>query len=117
LGYPALLILLECYAINICATDISLKVISLQLKGYALTEQQFRVAWILLHSYPHNHWTKASMGINGWIFLKDCKPAFSQPPLSQNGWLINIIAVQHVWRTVKETGFKGLQGFLSNVPT
>jgi hypothetical protein len=38
LGYPALLILLECYAINICATDISLKVISLQLKGHTSTE-------------------------------------------------------------------------------
>jgi hypothetical protein len=55
LGYPALLILLECYAINICAADISLKVISLQLKCYTTTEWQFHVAWILLHSHHHNH--------------------------------------------------------------
>jgi hypothetical protein len=34
LGYPALLILLECCTINICASDISWKVILLQLKGY-----------------------------------------------------------------------------------
>jgi hypothetical protein len=37
LGYPALLIQLECCAINIYAADISWKVISLQLKGYTLT--------------------------------------------------------------------------------
>jgi hypothetical protein len=48
------------------------------------------------------------MGINSWIFLKYGKPAFSHPPPSQNGWLINITAVQHVWRTVKEPGFKCL---------
>jgi hypothetical protein len=35
LEYPALLILLECYIINICVADISWKAISLQLKGYA----------------------------------------------------------------------------------
>jgi hypothetical protein len=28
--------------------------------------------------------------------------------LHHNGWLINITAFQHVWRTVKETGFKCL---------
>jgi hypothetical protein len=48
------------------------------------------------------------MGINSWIFLKDGKPAFSHLPPSQHEWLINIIAVQHVWRTVKEAGFKCL---------
>jgi hypothetical protein len=42
------------------------------------------------------------MGINSWIFLKDGKPAFSHPPPSQNGWLINITNVQNVWRTMKE---------------
>jgi hypothetical protein len=42
------------------------------------------------------------MRINSWIFLKDGKSTFSHPPPSQNGWLINITAVQHVWRTVKE---------------
>jgi hypothetical protein len=52
------------------------------------------------------------MGINSWIFLKDGKPAFSHPPPSKNAWLINIIAVQHVQRTVKEAGFKCLQVFL-----
>jgi hypothetical protein len=55
---------------------------------------------------PHTgHWTKASMEIKSWIFLKDGKPAFSHHPPSQNGWLSNITAVQHVWRTVKEAGF------------
>jgi hypothetical protein len=34
----AILILLESCTINICAADISQKVISLQLKGYTLTE-------------------------------------------------------------------------------
>jgi hypothetical protein len=34
LEYPALLIPIECCTINICATDISWKVISLQLKEY-----------------------------------------------------------------------------------
>jgi hypothetical protein len=38
LGYPALLILLKCCTVNICAADISQKVIPLQLKWYALTE-------------------------------------------------------------------------------
>jgi hypothetical protein len=52
LGCPALLILLECCTINICAVDISQKVISLQLKGYALTEWQLHVAQILLHIHP-----------------------------------------------------------------
>jgi hypothetical protein len=84
------------------------KVISLQLKGYTSTEGKFHVAWILLHSRHHNHWTKASMGINSWIFLKDYKPAFSHPLPSQNGWLINITAVQQVCRTVKGAGFKCL---------
>jgi ABC-type nitrate/sulfonate/bicarbonate transport system substrate-binding protein len=46
------------------------------------------------------------MGINSWIFLKGDKFALSHPPSSQNGWLINITAVQHVWRIVKEAGFK-----------
>jgi hypothetical protein len=41
LGYPALLIPLESCSVNICAADISQKVISLQLKGYTLTEWQF----------------------------------------------------------------------------
>jgi hypothetical protein len=48
------------------------------------------------------------MGINSWIFLKNGKPAFSHPPPSQNGWLINITAVLHVWRTVKKAGFNCL---------
>jgi hypothetical protein len=49
------------------------------------------------------------MGISSWIFLKDGKPAFLRPPPSQNGWLIDIAAAQHVWRTVKEAGFKYLE--------
>jgi hypothetical protein len=50
-------------------------------------------------------WTEASVGINSLIFLKDGKPAFLHPPPSQNGWLIEIIAVQLVWRTVKDASF------------
>jgi hypothetical protein len=46
-------------------------------EGYTSTEWQFYVAWNLLHSHPHNHWSKSSMGINIWIFLKDGKPASS----------------------------------------
>jgi hypothetical protein len=46
---------------------------------------------------PHiGHWTMVSMGIKSWIFLKDGKPAFKQPPPSQNGWIADIGAVQHV---------------------
>ena len=37
-------------------------------------------------SNPHiGHWTKASIGIKSWIFLKDGKPAFKKPTPSQNG--------------------------------
>jgi hypothetical protein len=50
------------------------------------------------------HWTKASMGVSSWIFLKDGKPTFSQPPHSQIGWLMDIAASCHVWRTVKTAG-------------
>jgi hypothetical protein len=59
------------------------------------------------HSAIIEHWTKGSMEINSWIFLKDGKPAFLHPP-SQNGWLTDNTAAQHVWRTVKETSFKYL---------
>jgi hypothetical protein len=41
LGYPAQLIVIESCSINICAADISQKVVSLQLKGYTLTEWQY----------------------------------------------------------------------------
>jgi len=59
---------------------------------------------------PHiGHWTKASMGIKSWIFLKDGKPAFKQLPPSQNGWIVDIGAVQHVWRTLKSAGFHYLE--------
>jgi hypothetical protein len=54
LEYPALLILLESCSINICAADFSQKVISLQLKGYSLTEWQLQLPQILLHSHSHN---------------------------------------------------------------
>jgi hypothetical protein len=36
------------------------------------------------------------MRIKSWIFLKDGKPAFRKPPPSQNGWIADIEAVQHV---------------------
>ena len=59
---------------------------------------------------PHvGHWTKASMGINSWIFLNDGKPAFRKPTPSQNWWIIDIGAVQHVWRTIKRAGFDYLE--------
>ena len=55
---------------------------------------------------PHiGHWTKASMGIKSWIFLKDGKPAFTKLTPSQNGWITDIGAVQHVWRTLKSADF------------
>ena len=47
---------------------------------------------------PHIVWTKASMGIKSWIFIKDGKPVSKKPTASQNGWIIDIGAVQHVWR-------------------
>jgi hypothetical protein len=50
---PALLILLECYTINICASGISWKVISLRLQGYMSTEWQFPVLRICC-SHSHN---------------------------------------------------------------
>ena len=55
------------------------------------------------------HWTKASMGIKCWIFLKDGKPAFKKLTPSQNGWIIDNGAVQHVWRTLKNAGFDYLE--------
>jgi hypothetical protein len=54
LGYPSLLILLECCTIDICGADISWNAISLQLKGYTSTEWQFHVSQILLHGHSHN---------------------------------------------------------------
>jgi hypothetical protein len=57
---------------------------------------------------PHIvHWTKASMEMNSWIFLKAGKPALLHPP-SQNGWLIDITAAQHVSRPVKEVDLECL---------
>jgi hypothetical protein len=56
LGYPALLIRLECCLINICAADISRKVILLQPKRYTWTDWQFYVAQILRHSHSHTSW-------------------------------------------------------------
>jgi len=59
---------------------------------------------------PHiGRWTKASMGIKSWIFLKDGKPAFKKPPPSQNGWIVDIGGVQHEWRTLKSAGFYYLE--------
>lgn len=59
---------------------------------------------------PHiGHWTKASMRVSSWIFLKDGKPAFKRPPPSQTVWLIDIVAAQHVWRTLKAAGFAYLE--------
>jgi hypothetical protein len=49
------------------------------------------------------------MGINSWIFLKDGKPPVLHAPPSQNGWMIDITAAQHVWKTVKEASFQCLR--------
>jgi hypothetical protein len=49
------------------------------------------------------------MELSSWIFLKDGKPALNKPPPSQNGWLVIIGAVQHVWRMLKKAGFKYLE--------
>jgi hypothetical protein len=55
----------------------------------------------LNNNSPHiDHWTEASVEINSLIFLRDGKPAFLLHPPSQNGWLIEITAVQLVWRPV-----------------
>jgi hypothetical protein len=50
-----------------------------------------------------DHFTEASVGINSRILLKDDKHAFLHPLSSHNGWLIEINAVQLVWRTVLHT--------------
>jgi hypothetical protein len=63
----------------------------------------------LSDNIPHmDHWKKASMGIRSRIFLKDGKPTLLHHRPSQIGWLIDITAAQHVWRTVKKAGFKCL---------
>jgi hypothetical protein len=59
---------------------------------------------------PHiGHWTKASMGIKSWIFLKDGKPDSKTLTPSQNGWITDIGTVQHVWRMLKSAGFDYLE--------
>jgi len=59
---------------------------------------------------PHvGHWTKASMWIKSWIFLEDDKPACKKPTPSHSGWITDIGAVQHVWRTLKSAGFDYLE--------
>jgi hypothetical protein len=56
---------------------------------------------------PHmGYWDKAFTVVSNWIFLKVGKPAFNKPPSSQNGWLVSIGAVRHVWRMLKKAGFK-----------
>jgi len=55
------------------------------------------------------YWDKAGVGVSSWTFLKDGKPAFNKPPPSQNGWLVNISAVLHMCRMLKEIGFKYLE--------
>ena len=49
------------------------------------------------------------MVISSWIFLKDGKHAFNEPPPSQNRWLVDISAVQHVWRMMKKAGFEYIE--------
>ena len=51
------------------------------------------------------HWTKASMVIKSWISLKNCIPSFKKLTPSQNDWIIDVGAVQLMWRTLKRTGF------------
>jgi streptogramin lyase len=60
----------------------------------------------LCDNSPHiGHWNKTSMGINSWIFLKGGKPAFKKPTPSQNGWIIDTVAVQHMWRRLRSAVF------------
>jgi len=55
---------------------------------------------------PHiGHWTKASMGIKSWIYLKDSKAALTKLTPSQNGRITDIGAVQNVWRRLKSASF------------
>jgi hypothetical protein len=49
------------------------------------------------NSPPIGHWTKASMVIKSWISLKNGKPAFKKLTPSQNEWIIDVGAVQHMW--------------------
>ena len=68
----------------------------------------------LLHSLnsdsPHiGYWDRAGIAVSSWIFLKDGKPAFNKTLPSQNGWVVSIGAVRHVWRMLKEAGFKYLE--------
>jgi hypothetical protein len=49
------------------------------------------------------------VGIRRWIFLKGGKPAFKKLAPSQNGWITDIGAVQHVWRTLKSAGHDYLE--------
>ena len=59
---------------------------------------------------PHiEHWTKASMAIKSWIFLKCGKPALKQLTPSENGRITNNGTVQHVWRTLRSAGFDYLE--------
>ena len=59
---------------------------------------------------PHiGHRTKGSMGIKSWIFLEDDKPACNKPTQSHNGWMTDIGAVQHLWRTLKSASFDYLE--------
>jgi hypothetical protein len=44
------------------------------------------------NSLDIGHWAKSSTRISSWIFLKDGKPAFKQPALSQIRWLTYIAA-------------------------
>jgi hypothetical protein len=61
-------------------------------------------------SIPHiGHWTKAGMEIKSWIFLRDGKPAFRKPTPSQNGWIVDIGIVQHLWKRLKIAGFNYLK--------
>ena len=53
------------------------------------------------NTLPIGHWTKASMVIKNWISLKNGKPAFKKLTPSQNEGIIDIDAVQHMWRTLK----------------
>jgi hypothetical protein len=60
-------------------------------------------------SYDSPHigtWAEIGVWISSWIFLKDAKHAFTKPAPSQSGWLINICAVQYVWRMLEKGRFQ-----------
>jgi hypothetical protein len=56
------------------------------------------------------------MGKKSLIFFKDGKPAFTKLTPSQDVWIIDIGAVQYVWRTLKTADFDDFETRRWNKP-